>query len=105
MRTTIKAMWEWWRRDCVPVSMIAAMGVLSWGAFQVYEIKSTFGRPLGLDGFFCDPETEITGIGWWACAPTITEQMAAIGQELDSIGAALHSIDVEALTLQCSEGL
>ena len=41
MRLWFRRAWEWWRRDCIPVSMLAFVVMIGWASFQFDAISES----------------------------------------------------------------
>lgn len=94
MRKWLKATWEWWRQDCAPVSMLAIVLAIGFGAYRIGEDSAT-----------------LTSMRWslWE----IEREVARIPSEVAGIDSALYSVSSdlvgitrtlrETLRLQCAE--
>ena len=47
MRLRIRRAWEWWRRNCVPVSMFALVVTFGWASFQLNAISEQTRKSAG----------------------------------------------------------
>lgn len=100
MRKWLRATWEWWRRDCVPVSMLAIVLAAGLGAYRIGDIGDSL-RSSARE--ISDISYSLGGSGPGGFS---TGYLSEIESGLDAIGYGLYGIEGAlggSLRLQCAE--
>lgn len=94
MRKRLGAIWEWWRRDCVPVSMLIVSVMIGYGVWRVSMVDGAL-RGQSYFGSDYDYLRDLSELG----------QLGDIRSELVEIYAGLYSIrgTLSGIASQCSE--